>query len=318
MHVLFAGTPDFAVPTLRKLAADGLITAVLTAPDRPSGRGKRLTPSPVALEAEAHDIPVLKPRRLDKEARAAVRRVEPDLLVCVAYGRIFGPRFLSLFPRGGINLHPSLLPKYRGPAPIPAAILAGDAQTGITVQYLAEKMDAGDIILQQPIELDGTETTGSLTGHCADSGAALVSEAVQAIQQGRVNTVSQDETNASYCRLLESRDAWINWSHTADHIERMVRAYDPWPGARTVFGDSWLRVHEATPVAIEDGRAGGDGDEPGTVVGVDSERGILVQTGDGLLGMLRLQMAARKALAWKDFLNGVDMPVGTVFRTQEN
>ncbi|TVQ27029.1 MAG: methionyl-tRNA formyltransferase, partial [Spirochaetaceae bacterium] len=134
MRLLFAGTPDFAVPTLRKLALYGQVVAVLTAPNRPSGRGKRLTPSPVAQEAEARGIPVLKPQRLNAEARAAVSRVEPDLLVCVAYGRIFGPRFLSLFPRGGINLHPSLLPKYRGPAPIPAAILAGDAQTGITVQ----------------------------------------------------------------------------------------------------------------------------------------------------------------------------------------
>lgn len=318
MRVLFAGTPGFAVPTLRALAGNDLVEAVLTAPDRPAGRGKRLTPSAVAQEAAALEIPVLKPERLNAAAREAVARVEPDLLVCVAYGRIFGPRFLALFPCGGINLHPSLLPKFRGPAPIPAAILAGEQQTGLSVQYLARQMDAGDIILQKTIDLDGSETTGSLSEYCASAGASLVVDAVQAIERGTVRAVQQNHAEASYCHLLSSSDAWIDWSDSAEHIHRQIRAYAPWPGVRTVFGDSWVRIHEATVLSHVDREPAAGSAPPGSVVGVDSASGILVQTGNGLLGLQRLQMAARKPLSWKDFLNGVDMPVGTVFRTQEN
>lgn len=318
MRILFAGTPAFAVPTLRQLANDKLVAAVLTAPDKPAGRGKRLNPSPVAQEALALDIPVLKPERLGSSTRQSVREVGADLLVCVAYGRIFGPRFLALFANGGINLHPSLLPKYRGPAPIPAAILAGDTTTGLTVQYLAEQMDAGDIIEQQVIELDGSETTGSLSDYCAREGSVLVRRAVDAIRFSTVKPRPQNEVEASYCSLLESRDAWIDWQKSAAEIDRQIRAYDPWPGARTAFAESWLRIHEATPVASVTVPGYLKADRPGTVVGVDSTYGILVQTGDGFLAMQRIQMAARKSLIWKDFLNGVDMPVGTVLRAQEN
>ncbi|MFP4509806.1 MAG: methionyl-tRNA formyltransferase [Spirochaetaceae bacterium] len=318
MRLLFAGTPAFAVPTLRLLAEDQLVAAVLTAPDKPAGRGKRLTPSPVAQEALALGIPVLKPERLGASAREAVRETGADLLVCVAYGKIFGPRFLAIFPHGGINLHPSLLPKYRGPAPIPAAILAGDTSTGLTVQYLAERMDAGDIILQDVIELDGSETTGSLTDYCAREGAVLVRRAVEAIRSGTVEARPQNEAEASYCRLLQSSDAWVDWHTSAVQIDRQIRAYDPWPGARTSFGGSWLRIHEATPLASAPVPDIDPGTRPGTVVGVDSRYGILVQTGNGILGIQRLQMAARASLIWKDFLNGVDLPVGTVLHAQEN
>jgi methionyl-tRNA formyltransferase len=258
---------------------------------------------------------VLQPERLGAAAREDTARLHPEILVVVAYGRIFGPKFLSLFPRGGINLHPSLLPRWRGPSPIPAAILSGDEVTGITVQRLAERMDAGDILIQVPMPLSGTETTASLTLHAADRGAELVLEALSGIERGTLAGVPQNEADASYCRLITKADGLVRWQDSAVTIERMIRAYDPWPRARTVWNGTGLSllsggVYTGEPMPRADGRPGTP--EPGEVLGIDTREGILVQTGNGILAVRELQLQAKKALEWRAFLNGVRDFIGTV------
>lgn len=315
MRVLFAGTPEIAVPSLDAVASRHEVAGVLTAPDREAGRGRKPEPPPVKLKAEALGLTVLQPERLDAAAREEVSRLHPEILVVVAYGRIFGPKFLSLFPTGGINLHPSLLPRWRGPSPIPAAILAGDGTTGITVQRLAERMDAGDILVQVQVPLSGTETTASLTRYAADRGAELVLEALSGLEHGTLAGVPQNEADASYCRLITKADGVVRWEESAAAIERMIRAYDPWPRARTVWNGVGLSllsggVYTGGTVPRERDRPGSP--VPGEVLGIDTREGILVQTGDGILAVRELQLQAKKALEWRAFLNGVRDFIGTV------
>ena len=335
MRILFAGTPEMAVPALRELASRFDIVAVLTAPDREKGRKRVLHPPPVKEAAGELDLPVLQPPRLNAEARRLVRTYEPELLVVVAYGRIFGPKFLDMFPHGGINLHPSFLPAYRGPSPIPAAILAGDTETGITVQRLAREMDSGDILLQRAIPLDGSETTGSLTDRVAAEGGEMLALVVDRIQSGNLHPVPQDHAAASYCGLIKKSDGEIDWTQPAERIARMTRAYDPWPGAFTFFQEKKLTIRRARvykpseageqsaageraegELAAGESRVGestvGEPAVSGSVRGVDTAWGILVQTGEGVLAVERLQLQSRGASDWKSFLNGAHGFVGSV------
>lgn len=300
MRVLFAGTPSFAVPSLEKLAESFDVVAVLTNPDAPSGRGRRLSPSPVKARALELGLNVLTPERLDASARDMVSALRPDILAVVAYGRIFGPKFLSLFPLGGVNVHPSLLPLYRGPAPIPFAILNRDAETGISVQKLALKMDSGDIILQERKRLDFTETSASLTEWASKRGAELLVQALSLIEDGKAVFTPQDEDKATYCRLLSKEDGLIDWRKSCLEIDAMVRAFIPWPRAYTQLDGDELYILEAKPIASDN-----TDKEPGTVVGVDRKRGILVQTGEGLLSLIKLQRRAKKPLGYIDFINGM-------------
>ncbi len=300
MRVLFAGTPEIAVPSLLTVAEIVAVCGVLTAPDRPSGRGRRLKAPVVKTAAEQLKTPVLQPERLDQAVRETVAALQPDLLVCVAYGKIFGPKFLELFPRGAVNMHPSLLPRHRGPAPIPATILAGDAETGVTIQAVSERMDAGDIYRQSRRPLTGRETTASLSTELSETGAALLADVVVRLADGEIDAVPQDENAATYCGMISKQDGLIDWTMPAVQIDRMVRAYYPWPGAYTYLNGTELKILEAsllpggTEVATR----------PGAVRGVDREHGILVQTGDGVLGITTLQLKSRKPAAWKTFLNG--------------
>lgn len=320
MRILFAGSPAIAVPSLRALAAEHDIVGVLTNPDSPRGRGKRLEPTDVGAAAEAllEDrrargaglFPILKPERLGPQAREAVADLRPELLVAVAYGRIFGPKFLALFPRGGINLHPSLLPRYRGSAPIPAAILNRDDETGICVQRLALEMDAGDLLAVERVPLDHTETTESLTAYAAERGAALVDEVVREIAAGTETAVPQNHAQATYCGMLRKEDGLIDWGRSALELDALIRAYFPWPGTYTTQGRQILHIIEARPYPERPDASpavspASDGEPaPGTVVGVDKTAGILVQTGEGRLALRRLQYETKKAMDWRSFLNG--------------
>ncbi len=311
MRVLFAGSPEMAVPSLVAAARSHRVVGVLTNPDRGSGRGRKTEESPVKAAAKRLGLPVLQPEKLDAAARLAVQNLAPDILAVVAYGRIFGPRFLALFPRGGINLHPSLLPRHRGPTPINAAILAGDRETGITVQRLALRMDAGDILLQERIPLSGRETAGSLTALAADKGAPLLVRALDLIARGEEAGTPQREDEASYCGLLTRESGRIDWTREAAHIERMARAYNPWPGAWTLFRGETLRILAAgVPETRE--VAAAEGPPPGKVLGVDKSRGILVQTGGGLLAVTELGLQSRRAMDFRSFLNGNRDFIGSV------
>lgn len=264
--------------------------------------------SPVKEKALELGLPVFQPEKLNAEFRAAAAALEPDLLAVVAYGKIFGPKFLALFPRGGINLHPSLLPKYRGPSPINAAILAGDAETGITIQRLALEMDAGDIVLQERFPLAGNETAGSLTAFAAARGSELLEEAVRLIESGKEDPKPQDCASATFCGLLGKEAGRIEWGRSAAEIDRKVRAFAPSPGAWTVFRGEILKILSASP-ADSDGEASRVPPEPeskpGKIMGVDKKRGILVQTGQGILAVTELQLQSKKAMDHRAFANGI-------------
>ncbi len=303
MRVLFAGTPQLAVASLLALAnSSHTVAAVLTAPDRPRGRGRSLESSPVKAAAQTLGLPVLQPESLRSQARETVAAYRPDLLACFAYGRIFGPRFLALFARGALNVHPSLLPRYRGPAPIPAAIRNRDLETGISIQTLALEMDAGDLVLQERIPLTGTETTGSLSELVALRAADLLVQAVDTIADGSAVYTPQDHGTATYTSLLTKEDGRIDWSESAAAIDAQVRALQPWPRARTTFRGQPLTIHRTRVVDQEAGTAGGN--RPGRVVRVDRSRGILVETGNGLVALQELQLPSKKPVDWNSFTNG--------------
>ena len=303
MRVLFSGSPAIAIPSLETVnRQDGIeLVGVLTNPDSPRGRHGTPQPTDIAEAAQKlNGVPVLKPLKLDASVREQIGSLKPDLLVSFAYGRIFGPKFLSLFPLGGINIHPSLLPKYRGPSPIQAAILNRDTVTGITIQTLAREMDQGDILAAEQIPLSGRETAGSLGELAALKGAQELSEVLKKIADGTVTRTAQNHSEASYCALITRNDGLIDWNLGAAQIEAKIRAFDPWPLCRTVHNDRELFILEA---GVFKGQA--PVKSPGQVLGIDKNNGILIQTGDGILSVTRLQYQAKKALFWRDFLNGV-------------
>ena len=303
------------MPSLVRLSFEAEVVAVLTNPESQKGRGLGASATPVAEAAASifqGAVPVLTFDRLGAEAREAIAALAPDLLVSYAYGRIFGPKFLGLFPKGGINVHPSLLPRWRGPTPIPEAILRRDRETGVTVQRLALGIDEGDILAVERIPLRGRETTEDLAEMAALIGADLVSGVVADIAAGREKAVPQTGP-VLYCGMLRKEDGQIDWNEPVMDIDARVRAYFPWPGAYTWFKGQRLSILEI--VAYEGmtyaAPAGLDWDEapPGTVLGLDKSLGLVVQGTDGLVALRRLQLQHKKALGWKEFANGVrDLP----------
>ncbi len=249
MRVVFAGSPAIAVPTLKALYRAGVLVGVLTNPDRPQGRGKQLHPTPVKEAALAMGVPIFTFETLRAEARHAIAGLEPTLLVSFAYARIFGPKFLALFAQGGLNVHPSLLPKYRGASPLTETILQGDNQTGITIQTLVAQMDAGDIVLQQPRDLNGTETTESLSHWAAEQGALMVTEVLQHFDN--LPRVPQNHSAATYCGKVLKAHGEIDWTEPAEIINRKIRAYTPWPKCFTLLDGVRVTVLEATVYTAE-------------------------------------------------------------------
>lgn len=323
MRILFAGSPAIAVPALEAVFALGAESAggfelagLLTNPDSPKGRSGKSEPTELALSAgrlnaalEAAGkapFPILKPEKLDAGARHQAAALEADLLVSFAYGRIFGPKFLALFPCGGINIHPSLLPKYRGPTPIQAAILGRETETGVTIQKLAPQMDSGDILAQERLPLDGRETAASLSEDVARKAAEMLPSALKGIAEGTIQARPQDHAGASYCSLIVREAGLIDWTASALEIDARIRAFDPWPLSWTTHGGRRLFILNAEPLDAGDlpPKAAGPA-LPGRVLGIDKKRGILVRTGEGILAVSALQYEAKKALEWKAFLNGV-------------
>jgi methionyl-tRNA formyltransferase len=323
MRVLFAGSPSIAIPALKALSlmeqeGEGVILAgILTSPDSRRGRGSREEPGELSLAASDLDaarqaagllpLPQLKPAKLDAAARAAAAACKADLLVSFAYGRLFGPRFLALFPQGGINVHPSLLPQYRGASPLQAAIRGQLVRTGVTVQKLAAQMDAGDILAQEGLDISSRETAASLSGRAALLAARLLAETL-ADFPARAGAARPQEGEPSYCRPLSREDGQIDWGASAESIDAQIRACTPWPLSFTSRGKDILYILEAAPFDAPAPPGApvppAGTPPPGTVIAVEKGRGILIQTGKGLLAVTRLQWQARKALDWQAFCNG--------------
>ncbi|OQY40643.1 MAG: methionyl-tRNA formyltransferase [Spirochaetaceae bacterium 4572_7] len=313
MRILFAGTPEIGVPSLGALADSFEVCGVLTNPDRVQGRKKKLLFSPIKEKALELNIPVFQPEKLDLEFINTVKELKPDLLVCIAFGKIFRDNFLSIFPEGGINLHPSLLPIYRGASPLNAVILNGEKTTGISIQRLAKKMDSGNILFQNSFNLEGTETTGSLIGKVAKMGAPLIVEVVKGIEKGDINEYSQDHTKATFCSLIKKEDGIINWNKPSLDILNAVRGYNPWPLAQTKFGDKSLNILEANGSYNDELEANyiTNGVKAGTVISYSKQRGYVVKTQDGIIYVTKLQLQSKKILDYKSFNNGVQDFVGT-------
>ena len=319
MRIIFAGTPKIGIPSLEALVDLQLtgkaceVAGVLTNPDSPRGRSGKPEPTEVSAAAAALSEklrvqgypPILqfKPAALSLEAREMIAPGKPDLLVSFAYGRIFGPQLLALFPLGGINIHPSLLPKYRGASPIPAAILGRDQETGSTIQTLAAEMDAGAVLVQQRFPLHGRETTASLSELAAHKAGDLLPAVIQGLARGAIKGQPQNDRDACFCSLISKAAGRIDWSLGAEDIDARIRAFTPWPLSWTLHGDRQLYILEGTPYR-DLGISSKNSALPGSVVGTDTRRGILVQTGNGILGITRLQYRAKKALEWRAFLNG--------------
>lgn len=319
MKIVFAGTPSIAVPSLKSLIGAHDVVTVLTAPDNVQSRKPDPDNSAVKNAALEAGLSVMQPLKLDAAVRESIAALKPDLLVCFAYGMIFGPKFLALFPKGGVNIHPSLLPQFRGPSPISAAILAGLHETGISIQRLALEMDAGDILKQERFTLNGNETTASLTRDCADRAAVMLPGLLADIAAGSEKAVPQDDAAATYCRLIQKEEGRVDWAGTAVDIERAVRAYDPWPRAWTTWDGKTVSLLEAAPfseTAAENTASSDAPAVPGTVLKVDKKQGILIQTGTGLLAVRRLQLQGKKEMDFQSFVNGARNFLGSLLGGQ--
>lgn len=298
-RVVYAGTPDFAVPALQALIERGpRPVAVYTQPDRPAGRGRQLRPSPVKVAAEAAGIPVLQPESLKSpEAQAELAAWHPDILIVAAYGLILPRAVLEIPSRGGLNIHASLLPRWRGAAPIHRAILAGDSVTGVCLMQMAPGLDTGPVHACRSTPITGTTTTGELHDTLAAMGAELLLEQLPEILAGRSQPQPQDDAGATYAHKLGKDEAWLDFARPAVELDRQVRAFNPWPVAQARWGEQVIRVHASSllPGASAD-------PQPGTIRAAGRD-GVEVGTGEGRLRLDTVQLPGKRPVAAADWAN---------------
>lgn len=301
MRIAFMGTAELACPCLEAVVrmSGHEVVAVVTQPDRPKGRDLKPGPPPVKVVAERFGLPVQQPLKIREPAAVeALRGAQPDLIIVVAYGQIL-PRSVLAIPRlGCVNVHTSLLPRWRGAAPIQYAILHGDAETGVTTMYMDEHMDTGDIILQRAQLIHADDTSATLHDRLAKLGAVLLEETVTLIAESKAPRARQDEAKATYAKKIAKEDGRIDWTKPAVEIERQIRAFDPWPGSHTHMGDLLLKIWKAEII-------GGATGQPGEVL-----TDFIVVTGQGGLRILELQPANSKRMAAEAFLRGHKIEVG--------
>jgi methionyl-tRNA formyltransferase len=306
-EVIFMGTPDFAVPVLKRLINEHDVIGVVTQPDRPVGRKQKLRPPPVKQVALAHDIPVYQPEKLRKKAAIEELRKMgvPDVYVVAAFGQILPQAVLDIPKHGSINVHASLLPRWRGAAPIQAAIRAGDAQTGVTIMLMDAGLDTGPMLTKRPVPITPHETGESLHDKLAALGADLLSETLPAYLNGALEPQSQDDAQATLAPQIKKQDGEIDWTQDAASIERLVRAFTPWPRTYTHWDGKRLKVLS--------GSAGGGSAAPGQVI--ETRGGVAIGTGEGLFYPAQLQLAGGKPLDIADFVNGYSDFIGATLGT---
>ena len=316
MRVVFMGTPAPVVPVLERLCGmPGVaVAAVVTPPDGRQGRGRRAAPTPVKAAAVRLGIPVWQPDGLrSAESLDHLAGLRPDIIVVAAYRLFLSPRALALPRYGCLNLHPSLLPRHRGPSPTAAAILAGDAVTGVSLMLLDEGMDSGPVIAQREYALAGKETAGGLTDLLFDMGAELLADSLDPWVRGALTARPQDEAQATVSRRLERGDGLVDWTESAVALERRGRAYSPWPGLHTTWRGQTLKLLEAG--AMPDASTGTA--DPGTVVASGSGKGIYIVTGQGLLAVSRVQLEGRRAVTGDEFFRGYPEILGANLGNQQ-
>jgi methionyl-tRNA formyltransferase len=303
--IVFMGTPQIAAVTLEQLIqGPDPVAGVVTQPDRPAGRGQKSIPSPVRRVAESHGIPVVAPEKIRApEFLKTLMGWKPEIFVVVAYGRILPKTILDLAPYGCLNVHYSLLPKYRGAAPAAWTIINGESTTGVTTMKLVEKMDAGPIYLQEATEVASGETTGSLQAKLTPIGARLLRETLRRLQEGLLMPQEQDESAATFAPILKKEDGLIQWDQPAMMIERRVRGFEPWPGTYSHIGEKLLKIHRVNVVAADTKGS------PGEVMRADAG-GLWVATSSGFLGLEEVQLENRKRLSGVEFLRGARIKPG--------
>ncbi|MDQ0227656.1 methionyl-tRNA formyltransferase [Metabacillus niabensis] len=304
--IVFMGTPDFSVPILKNLVAEGYnIVGVVTQPDRPKGRKKTLTPPPVKVEAEKHGLKVLQPEKIRNEVEE-VLALNPDLIVTAAFGQILPKELLEAPKYGCINVHASLLPELRGGAPIHYSILQGKDKTGITIMYMAEKLDAGDILTQVEVEITERDTVGSLHDKLSVAGVKLLSETLPMLLEGKITPQKQDESKATFASNIKRDQEKVDWSKTGEEIYNQIRGLNPWPGAFTNLNNSLLKLWWGEKVQVNHQEV------PGTVIKVE-EDGFVVATGNNVaIKIIELQPSGKKKMNGEDFLRGTTISVGDI------
>jgi methionyl-tRNA formyltransferase len=305
--MVFMGTPEFAVPSLKALITAGApILLVVTQPDRPKGRGRKLAAAPVKELALAHGLPVFQPERIGRlEAVGRIVELRPVCITVVAYGQLLPARLLEYPSLGAVNLHASLLPKYRGPAPIHRALINGEATTGVTTMLMDPGMDTGDILLCKEVAIGPEETAGSLYDRLAGEGALLLLQTLEHLQEGTLKPRAQDHSQSTYAPLLTAADARVNWQEAAVSICRRIRGLDPSPGAFTSWQGWRLKLFGCRALTIPAPA------RPGTVLAIGAE-GLQVATGEGAAVVKALQLEGRRRLSVPDFARGYTLKVGTV------
>ena len=303
MRIVFMGTPDFAVPSLQALIDAGHeVCAVYTQPDKPQGRKQILTAPPVKTLALEHDIPVFQPNTLKNEdEQARLRELAPEVIIVVAYGKLLPKAVLDIPPHGCINVHGSLLPRWRGAAPIQWAVIAGDEMAGVTTMQMAEGLDTGDMLLTYETKVGEKETAGELFDRLAQSGAELLIQTL--VKLDEITPRPQDDAQSCYAHMLDKQMAVIDWSKSAHEIDCLIRGLNPWPIALTTLSGERLKVFAAE-------KAAGNG-EPGTVLEADPKKGLTVACGEGALKLTEIQLVGGKRMKANDFLRGHAIEVGT-------
>ena len=308
MRILFMGTPDFSVPTLEALIeSEHEVVAVVSQPDRPKGRGKQLQPTPVKEVALAHEIPVYQPNRVREEGfMESMEALDLDLAVVVAFGQILPKAMLSIPKHGCMNIHASLLPKYRGAGPIQWSVINGDQVSGVTTMYMDVGMDTGDMLLKEEVVLDPKETGGSLFGKLSTIGGPLILKTIEQLENGTLVRVKQNDDDATHAPMLEKKQGNVDWKSNAVDIERLIRGLNPWPSAYTYLDGKMLKLWEADVVTIDEGD-----EEPGAVLKADGD-GMLVKCGTAGLQITSLQLQGKKRMSAADFLRGYNIETGII------
>lgn len=307
MKVIFMGTPDFSVGTFEALIEAGHeIVLAVTQPDKPKGRGEKVQYPPVKEAALKRQIPVFQPKRVRApECIEELRKYDADIMVVIAFGQILPKEILEMTPYGCVNVHASLLPKYRGAAPIQWAVINGERVSGVTTMQMDEGLDTGDMLMKTEIVLDEKETGGSLHDKLARAGAGLCVQTLEALKDGTVVREPQGESTTEYARMLDKGMGRIDWSKDAKSIECLIRGLNPWPSAYTEWNGRTMKIWEADVADIDEGR------EPGTVIRVERD-GFCVQTGRGSLKVRSLQIPGKKRMDAGAFLRGYQVDVGMV------
>lgn len=306
MQVVFMGTPSFAVPSLEKLLVHGhQIVGVVTRKDRPRGRGKRVQSSPVKEFALSRGLTVYQPLHVkETEFLGVLAHLKPEVIIVVAFGQILPPQIISLPQYGCINLHASLLPQYRGAAPVHRAIINGETKTGVTTMFINEKLDEGDILLQKAVPIKEEDNVGTIHDLLADLGADLLVKTLTLMEQGQLISRPQNHSQATFAPPLRREDEIIDWSKSAQAIFNQTRGMDPWPGAKTTWGKRILKIYRVKVNNTEIHPASASNLLPGQVLIASPKKGLLVQTGEGQIWVMELKAEGGKRLAIRDFLRG--------------